>query len=113
MKYLLVREDEDGAERLWGRCAGVEGLFVDPVPPPREVLTLRGWSERDRARLLVLDRHGAVMASLAVGPAVTGARPSRLGGTLVDITLADGGAGSGTPSRTAWAAGSEWSRPSP
>ncbi|MFB0633488.1 hypothetical protein ACEPPI_40215, partial [Streptomyces sp. AB3(2024)] len=44
MKYLLVQEDEDGVEQLWGRCGGVEGLFVDPVPPPREVLTLRGCS---------------------------------------------------------------------
>ncbi|MFJ9777766.1 barstar family protein [Kitasatospora sp. NPDC101157] len=225
MKYLLVQEDEDGVEQLWGRCAGVEGLFVDPVPPPREVLTLRGcrpdgllsnilaepdvslrglgdvcvevwddekpvqwwtlvdavvvahqpypadearydivlgagvrneeslfglpaaphfeifagptttaasagWcsavdglfgaradpspvpmeligcepaepllaalrrprrSERGWGYLLVLDRHGAVMASRTVGLAVTGARPSVLGGTLVDITLADGG----------------------
>ncbi|MFD5193545.1 hypothetical protein ACFWMU_36520 [Streptomyces sp. NPDC058357] len=137
-------------ERLWGRCAGAEGLFVDPVPPPREVLTLRGCSpdgllsdvlagphapsrglgdvcvevfepradpapvpmeligcepaepllaalrrprrwERDRARLLVLDRHGAVMPSRTVGLAITGARPSVLGGTLIDITLTDGG----------------------
>ncbi|MFD8023249.1 hypothetical protein ACFV6G_22825 [Streptomyces lavendulae] len=44
MKYLLVQEDEDGVEQLWGRCAGVEGLFVDPVPLPREILTLRGCS---------------------------------------------------------------------
>src|SRR5690242_16787916 len=43
VKYLLVREDEDGVEQLWGKCAGVEGLFVDPVPPPREVLTFRGY----------------------------------------------------------------------
>ena len=225
VKYLLVQEDEDGVEQLWGRCAGVEGLFVDPVPPPREVLTLRGCSpdghlskvlaefdaslgglgdvcvevwdkeqpvqwwtlvdavvvahqphpadparydivlgagvrneesffelpaaprfrlssgttvaaagagrcsavdglfkpradpapvpmeligcepaepllvalrrprrrERDWAYLLVLDRHGAVMASRTVGLAITGARPSVLGGTLVDITLTDGG----------------------
>lgn len=42
VKYLLVQEDEDGVKQLWARCAGVEGLFVDPVPPPREVLTLRG-----------------------------------------------------------------------
>ncbi|MER7822770.1 barstar family protein [Streptomyces sp. NPDC096097] len=42
MKYLLVQADEDGVEQLWGRCAGVEGLFADPVPLPREVLTLRG-----------------------------------------------------------------------
>ncbi|MFF2776053.1 hypothetical protein ACFVU3_14200 [Streptomyces sp. NPDC058052] len=225
VKYLLVQEGEDGGEQLWGRCAGIEGLFVDPVPPPREVLTLRGYrpggllgdvladpessprslgdvcvevwdgeapvqwwtlvdavvvahrphpadperydvvlgagvrseesffelpaaprfelfagttaaasgagrcsavdglfrdradpapvpmeligceptepllaalrrprrSERDWARLLVLDRHGAVMASCCVGLAITGARPSVLGGALVDITLTDGG----------------------
>ncbi|MFJ3876710.1 barstar family protein [Streptomyces sp. NPDC090077] len=225
VKYLLVREDDEGVERLWGRCAGAEGLFVDPVPPPREVLTLRGcspdgplaevlaepggslrglgdlcvevwdgeepvqwWtlvdavvvahqphpgdperydvvvgagvrheesfselpaaprfellagttvaapsagrcsavdglfepraepdpvpleligcepaepllaalrrpgrSEQDWAHLLVLDRHGDVMASCPVGLAVDGARPSVLGGALVDITLTDGG----------------------
>ncbi|MFJ4871920.1 barstar family protein [Streptomyces sp. NPDC088757] len=43
MRYLLVQEDEDGTEHLWGRCAGAEGLFAEPAPPPpREVLTLRG-----------------------------------------------------------------------
>ncbi|MFE2413438.1 barstar family protein [Kitasatospora sp. NPDC059408] len=225
MKYLLVQDDEDGGDRLWGKCAGVEGLFIDRVPPPREILTLRGcdprgplaeavaqpdtlpqalgevcvevwdseqpvqwWTlvdtvvvayqtnvadsarydivlgagvrneesffelpasprfeifagttaaaagagqcsavdglfkprpdpapvpmeligcepaepllaalrrprrtERDWAYLLVLDRHGAVMASPTVGLAITGARPSVLGGALVDITLTDGG----------------------
>ncbi|MGW6984774.1 barstar family protein [Streptomyces sp. NPDC054932] len=44
VKYLLVQDDEDGVEQLWGRCAGVGGLFLDPVPLPREVLTLRGCS---------------------------------------------------------------------
>lgn len=226
MKYLLVQEDEEGVERIWGRCAGVEGLFVDPGPLPREVLTLRGCSPhgllndvlaepdlpprglgdvcvevwdgeqpvrwwtlvdavvvahqphradparydivlgagvrkeesspeppaaprfelfagttagapsvgrctavdglfkpradpppvpmeligcelaeplhegRQRPRrwprgwadLLVLDRHGAVMASRPVGLAVSGASPSVLGGGLEDITLTDGGA---------------------
>ncbi|MEY2229813.1 barstar family protein [Streptomyces sp. BF23-19] len=240
MKYLLVQEDEDGVEQLWGRCAGVEGLFVDPVPPPREVLTLRGcrpdgllsevlaepdlsprspgdvcvevrddekpvqwWtlvdavvmahqphpddparhdivlgagvrseesffelpttprfelfagtmtaaadagrcsvvdglfkarvdpapvpmeligcepaepllaalrsprrSERDWAHLLVLDRHGAVMASRTVGLAITGARPSVLAGTLVDITLTDGG--DDRPSSAARPIWAEW-----
>jgi hypothetical protein len=225
VKYLLVREDDDGAEQLWGKCAGTEGLFVDPVPPPREVLVLRGcrpsglpagvlassgaslrglgdvcvevsdggqpvqwWTladavvvacrphpadpalqdivlgasvktemrlsgmpaaprfelfagttaaaasagecsaidglfrprtapapvpveligcepaepllgalrrprpwERDWAYLLVLDQHGAVMASRTVGLAIAGAWPSVLGGTLIDVTLADGG----------------------
>ncbi|MBD0675138.1 hypothetical protein BU198_31670 [Streptomyces sp. CBMA156] len=237
MKYLLVQEDQDGVEQLWGRCAGVEGLFVDPVPPPREVLTLRGCSpdgllnevlaepgvplrglgdvrvevwddeepvqwwtlvdavvlarqshpadparydivlgagvrseesfcelpaaprfelfagttvaaasagrcsavdglfkpradpvpvpmeligcepaepllaalrrprrwERDWACLLVLDRHGAVMASRTVGLAVTETRSSVLGDTLVDITLTDGGDDRPTPAaRPIW-----------
>src|SRR5262249_35719812 len=46
VRYLLVREyyDDNGeqAGELWGRCAEVEGLFMDPPPLPREVLTLRG-----------------------------------------------------------------------
>ncbi|WP_406385821.1 barstar family protein [Streptomyces sp. NBC_00211] len=240
VKYLLVQEDDDGVEQLWGRCAGVEGLFVDPVPPPREVLTLRGcrpdgllsdalaepdvwlrslgdvclevWDDqtpvqwwtltdavvvahqpqpddparydvvlgagvrneesffelpaaprfelfagttaaaasagrcsavdglskarvdpapvpmeligcepaepllvgtqrprrwtRGWANLLVLDRHGAVMASHAVGLAVTGARPSVLGDGLEDIVLTDGGADRPSPAvRPIW---EEW-----
>lgn len=240
VKYLLVQEDEEGVEQLWGRCAGVEGLFVDPVPPPREVLTLRGcrpdgllgevlaepdislrglgdmcvevWDDeepvqwwtlvdavvvahqphsadpgrydivlgagvrseesffelpaeprfelfagttaaaasagrcsavdglftpradpdpvpmeligceatepllvgtqrprrwvRGGAELLVLDRHGGVMASRAVGLAITGARPSVLGDGLEDITLTDGGDDRPAPAvRPIWA---EW-----
>ncbi|WP_371638857.1 hypothetical protein [Streptomyces virginiae] len=44
VRYLLVREDIEGEEEgeLWGRCAEVEGLFMDAPPLPREVLTLRG-----------------------------------------------------------------------
>lgn len=44
VRYLLVREDigAEGEGVLWGRCAEVEGLFMDPPPLPREVLTLRG-----------------------------------------------------------------------
>ncbi|CAM5468517.1 hypothetical protein SAVIM40S_07163 [Streptomyces avidinii] len=44
IRYLLVREDIGGEEKgvLWGRCAEVEGLFIDAPPLPREVLTLRG-----------------------------------------------------------------------
>ncbi|MFJ5921792.1 hypothetical protein ACIQF6_04185 [Kitasatospora sp. NPDC092948] len=239
VKYLLVKEDEDGVEQFWGRCAGVEGLFGEPVPLPREVLTLRGcrpdgplcellagpdasarslgevcvevwdderpvqwWTlvdavvvahqpcpadperrdivlgagvrseesflglpaaprfelfagtatgdtvgagrcsavdglfeeraapapvpleligcepaepllaalrrprrtERDWVELLVLDRHGAVMASRTLGLAITGARPSVLGGTLVDITLTDGGSDRPSPAaRPIWA----------
>ncbi|MCX4808611.1 barstar family protein [Streptomyces sp. NBC_01214] len=44
VRYLLVRDDISGEEEgvLWGRCAEVEGLFMDAPPLPREVLTLRG-----------------------------------------------------------------------
>ncbi|MFC8342872.1 barstar family protein [Streptomyces sp. NPDC057280] len=42
VRYLLVQVDADLEEEYWGRCAGVEGLFVDKPPPRREVLTLRG-----------------------------------------------------------------------
>ncbi|WP_330240155.1 barstar family protein [Streptomyces sp. NBC_00525] len=104
-----------------GRCSGVDGLFrprADPAPVPMELIgcepaepllaALRRprRSERDWASLLVLDRHGAVMASHLVGLAITGARPSVLGGTLVDITLTDGGDDRPSPAtRPIWA---EW-----
>ncbi|MEU6343368.1 hypothetical protein ABZ883_20795 [Streptomyces sp. NPDC046977] len=44
VRYLLVQGDIGDEEEgvLWGRCAEAEGLFVDPPPPSREVLTLRG-----------------------------------------------------------------------
>ncbi|MFC4066686.1 barstar family protein [Actinoplanes subglobosus] len=42
MGYHLVRKDADDVERLWARCVGAEGLFVDRAPLPREVLVLRG-----------------------------------------------------------------------
>ncbi|MBP0450583.1 barstar family protein [Kitasatospora sp. RG8] len=35
-------DDDEKAGELWGRCAEVEGLFMDPPPRPREILTLRG-----------------------------------------------------------------------
>ncbi|GAA1222890.1 hypothetical protein GCM10009665_11410 [Kitasatospora nipponensis] len=63
VRYLLVREDSDGEEGvLWGRCAEVEGLFMDPPPLPREVLTLRGCPRE----------------SLLVQAVVAGAEPVRL-----------------------------------
>ncbi|MEU1081578.1 barstar family protein [Streptomyces sp. NPDC005908] len=104
-----------------GRCSAVDGLFkprADPAPVPMELIgcepsesllaALRRprRSERDWAYLLVLDRHGAVMASRTVGLAITEARPSVLGGTLVDITLTDGGDDRPSPAaRPIWA---EW-----
>ncbi|MFD5883628.1 barstar family protein [Streptomyces yangpuensis] len=44
VRHLLVWEDvhEEEPSKLWGRCAEVEGLFMDPPPLPREILTLRG-----------------------------------------------------------------------
>ncbi|MET9879753.1 barstar family protein [Actinacidiphila glaucinigra] len=84
----------------------MDGLFkpkTDPAPVPMELIGCEPAEpllaalrrprprERDWASLLVLDRHGAVMASRTVGLAITGARPSVLGGTLVDIALTDGG----------------------
>lgn len=70
VRYLLVREDADGGEELWGRCAGVEGLFVDPAPPPREVLTLRGC-----------DPSGALHDAVAR----TGRAPRLLGDVCVEV----------------------------
>ncbi|WP_437111743.1 barstar family protein [Streptomyces sp. enrichment culture] len=104
-----------------GRCSAVDDLFkprADPAPVPLEVIgceaaePLLGGTQRPRrwtrgsADLLVLDRHGAVMASQSVSLAVTGARPSVLGEGLEDITLTDGGADRPPPAvRPVWA---EW-----
>jgi RNAse (barnase) inhibitor barstar len=103
-----------------GRCDAVDGLFAaraDPTPVPLHligcepaepllgVLRRPGRWERDGASLLALDRHGAVMASHTVGLAIGAARPSVLGGTLVDITLIDGGDDRPVPAvRPVWAA---------
>jgi hypothetical protein len=42
LRFLMVWENEEGEQELWAKAAGAEGLFADPVPLPREVLTLRG-----------------------------------------------------------------------
>lgn len=52
VRFLIVRENEDGEEQYLGRCAAVEGLFVDETPPPREILTLRGSSPGSAPRHL-------------------------------------------------------------
>jgi RNAse (barnase) inhibitor barstar len=44
----VVVENEQGEEELWAKVAGVEGLFVDVAPPPREVLVLRGCAPTGR-----------------------------------------------------------------
>lgn len=44
VRYLIVQEEwhEEEPGEYWGRCADVDGLFMDPPPLPREILTLRG-----------------------------------------------------------------------
>jgi hypothetical protein len=70
VRYLLVQTDADGEEQYWGRCAGVEGLFADKVPPPREVLTLRGCAP-----------EGLLRDALAPG----GERTALLGDLCVEV----------------------------
>ncbi|MEU8437652.1 hypothetical protein AB0F18_33100 [Streptomyces sp. NPDC029216] len=47
LKYVLVSEEWDGELTVWARCAGVDGLFVDPAPR-RERLTLVGCAPTGR-----------------------------------------------------------------
>ncbi|MFI5530374.1 hypothetical protein ACIA8O_17720 [Kitasatospora sp. NPDC051853] len=88
-----------------GECHRVEGLYGDPrsqVPPP---MVLRGCepgepllrrlvrprADGDRVRLLAVDRSGRVMRHYEPMPLeVRASRPSALGGTLVDLWLAEG-----------------------
>ncbi|MET3985701.1 barstar family protein [Streptomyces sp. PvR034] len=74
VNYLLVQEDEAGVEQLWGRCVGVEGLFVEPVPLPREVLTLRGCGP-----------DGALSEVLAAPGAEGSCSPRGLGDVCVEV----------------------------
>ncbi|MFD7031939.1 barstar family protein [Streptomyces sp. NPDC059917] len=76
MRYLLVQEDEAGVEQLWGRCVDVEGLFVEPVPLPREVLTLRGFRP---------DPEGALSEILAAPDAEVADPPRGLGDVCVEV----------------------------
>ncbi|MFD0076410.1 barstar family protein [Streptomyces sp. NPDC127166] len=100
-----------------GSCQGVDGLFTvrRPAPPlplqligcePAEPLLAalrepRTW-ERDRAQLWALDRDGRGMMRLDVGLGIEDARPSVLGGTLLDITLGDGGERPSLMARSIW-----------
>ncbi|MFI5707540.1 barstar family protein [Kribbella sp. NPDC051620] len=89
-----------------GQASTVDGLFKSrpaPVPVPLKLigcepteLLLAAVHRPRRARpgwghLVVLDRDGAVMAAVTLSLDLTDLRPSVLGGTLVDITMADGG----------------------
>ncbi|MFF4340565.1 barstar family protein [Kitasatospora sp. NPDC001540] len=61
VRYLLVREDvHEEEDVLWGRCAEAEGLFADPPPLPREVLTLRGCPRESLLVRRVTDSAGPV-----------------------------------------------------
>ncbi|MEV5124586.1 barstar family protein [Streptomyces decoyicus] len=111
MKYLLVRENDEGEDELWGRCANVEGLFVDPVPPPREVLTFRGCTPAGPLREAV-SRPGETTALLGNGyvevsddtqmdwwelldAVVLAHHPSRSDPSLVDVVVGAGVNGAG------------------
>ncbi len=62
VRFLLAREDTSGEEEdvLWGRCAEVEGLFMDSPPLPREILTLHGCPRESQLVQAVADSNEPV-----------------------------------------------------
>ncbi|MGF1428537.1 barstar family protein [Kitasatospora sp. LaBMicrA B282] len=107
VRYLLTVEDEDGEDQEWGRCAGASGLFLDPVPPPREVFTLRDCAPRGPLHAAVTGAPGALPAlgdlfvaamdhteTLAywelVDAELIAHRPAAAAAGLFDITVAAG-----------------------
>ncbi|MFJ1969052.1 barstar family protein [Streptomyces sp. NPDC087903] len=114
VKYLLVREDDEGEEKYWGRCASVEGMFVDKVPPPREVLTLRGCTPTGPLRdalspaaestgllgdvcVEVWDEQQPLQWWTLVDAVVLACRPNRSDLALVDVVV-----GAGVEEEHAW-----------
>ncbi|MFF9777877.1 barstar family protein [Streptomyces sp. NPDC013978] len=114
VKYLLVREDEEGEERYWGRCASVEGMFVDKVPPKREVLTLRGCTPAGALRdalspaaestgllgdvcVEVWDEQQPLQWWTLVDSVVLAHQPNRSDPALVDVVV-----GAGVEEEHAW-----------
>ncbi|MGH4029181.1 barstar family protein [Actinomycetota bacterium Odt1-20B] len=104
LTYVLVAEDRAGQEHPWGGCADVEGLFVDPVPLPRETLTFLGCSPDGPLRDALqqpageVARLGDVCVEISNGErpvewwdltdvVVTGHRPSGGDGSLVDVVV--------------------------
>ncbi|MCT9006845.1 hypothetical protein ACWGKW_19555 [Streptomyces sp. NPDC054766] len=94
----------------------MEGLFLDRVPPPREVLTLRGCtpdgafsdalSQAGKATGLlgdvcveVWDHQGPVQWWNLVDTVVIAHRPSRTDPSLVDVVV-----GAGVEEEHAWSA---------
>ncbi|MFF4098567.1 barstar family protein [Streptomyces sp. NPDC001903] len=122
VRYLLTRQDADLESDFWGRCADVEGLFADPVPPPRELLTLRGCTPAgpwqavlafpdEATRSLgnldvdVSDERGPQFAWTLVDTVVISHSPNATDPNLVDVVVGTGviehsevwpGAGPGT-----------------
>ncbi|MCX5329287.1 barstar family protein [Streptomyces sp. NBC_00140] len=114
VRYLLVQEDADGEEQYWGRCAGVEGMFVDKAPPPREVLTLRGCTPEGPLRDALLsdgtgtgllgdlcvevwDEEQPLQWWTLVDTVVLAHRPHRSDPALVDVVV-----GAGVEEENAW-----------
>ena len=114
VKYLLVREDEEGAEKYWGRCASVEGMFADKVPPKREVLTLRGCTPTGSLRdalspgaestgvlgdvwVEVWDEQQPLQWWTLVDSVVLAHQPNRCDPALVDVVV-----GAGVEEEHAW-----------
>ncbi|MEV4437992.1 barstar family protein [Streptomyces sp. NPDC049577] len=110
VRHLLVRQDEDDRGRLWARCAGVEGLFMDDVPPPREVLTLRGCAPLGPLRealsatrplgdvcVEVWDDHQPLQWWTLVDTVVIACRPNSEDPSLVDVTV-----GAGVKEKEVW-----------
>ncbi|MFJ8769534.1 barstar family protein [Streptomyces clavifer] len=107
VRYLLTRQDADLERDFWGRCADVEGLFADPVPPPRELLALRGctpagpWRDvlafpDEATRSLgnldvdISDEKGPQFAWTLVDTVVISHSPNATDPDLVDVVVGTG-----------------------
>ncbi|WKU45716.1 barstar family protein [Streptomyces sp. VNUA116] len=109
----------------YGTCMSVNGLFAERPEPPRYPMTLIGCepeapmlaalTDGEDEYLLIgaLDREGRDMGGHSLYWRLEEARPSVLGGTLVDIVLADGVDEPPPPAaRRAWEQWYEGGRPS-
>ncbi|MFZ3467531.1 barstar family protein [Streptomyces sp. 4.24] len=103
-RFAIAEEDHRGGPV--GECLGIDGLvaprevrpdiplqLIGCEPGERLLAALRdpqAWA-REWGVLVALDRFGREMGSQWVRLEITSVGPSVLGGSLVDITLADGG----------------------
>ncbi|MFC1410310.1 barstar family protein [Streptacidiphilus sp. N1-12] len=106
-----------------GGCRSIDGLFTprphrptqpvhligcEPAPPLLALLCHPLPQQADPITLRCLDRHGRTMANYRLGLDTVEARPSVLGGTLIDVTITDPGHDRPTlAARTVWEI---WSR---